>query len=345
MNNNYDYNGFDISSDNSFTGCDGSSKNIDNVFCCNCGNKLQLNEKYCVRCGADTIKSDNMQCEKCGTILPKDTKFCNVCGNSTNKTQKTFCQFCGEKYVGDGLFCKKCGHKIPKSDNFFGDFVNCNPIKNNKKNGVFINNTSCSTTKLYLVVVSLVILMFIFACLPIFTFNVDEASGNYIKSEINSFEELSEELNEEVKINIFHPLAVFSDYDDEIDGIKESGIEEIAELGNTLKTTYILSVLGAIIQGIVFAFMIVIFVLPLIKPIQIKFFSILPIIFSVCAIIYSIVILILLNSGVNILQYNLGALGTAGIKVSFSIVGWIYLVLSVALLAVGIFMQKKKKID
>ena len=298
--------------------------------------------KYCVKCGAETTQTEKIKCEECGVMLPKDTKFCNSCGASLKKTQKTFCQFCGEKYEGNSTFCKKCGHKISKTDNLFGGFSNFGAATNGTKIETFVKKLSDSKTILQIIAIGIVLLMFIFAVLPVFTFKVDKSSGKFNKTEIRNLEELSEDLNEKVSINLFQPMAVFDDYDYELDTLSDSGIKQIAKLGDTLKEAYVFGVIGAIIQAIAYILIMAIFILPLVKQIEIKILDIAPMIFSACALIYSIVVLILINSGLDKLQSVLGAVGAAGIKLSFGVIGWFYLVFAVALFVVSFLIYKSK---
>ena len=344
MDNNYS--NFNPNNNDSTVADNQSNKDGNNIFCSNCGNKLQPNEKFCVKCGKEIEESDNIQCEQCGAILAKDAKFCNSCGASVIKNEKAFCPFCGEKYSGDGMFCKKCGHKITKSDNLFDNILSHKNGGGENKDNILTKIFASPIAKLQAVAIGLVVLMFIFSMLPAFVFKVNKKADQYTKFELNSFEKLSEELNERVKLSIFNPFASLGDYEDEIDGLSDSGIKEYAEIGDALKTAYIFSIIGAIIQAIAFAFVLVVFILPKFKPLPAKLEEItpiVPIVYAFCSIVYSIVSFAVMSSGVKSLQTDLGALGTAGMKLSFGAIAWIYLLLAIALLAVSVLVYKKNK--
>lgn len=51
-----------------------------NVFCNNCGNKINPNDKFCVSCGSKIEKPKDI-CLNCGNKIKKDDKFCTRCGS------------------------------------------------------------------------------------------------------------------------------------------------------------------------------------------------------------------------------------------------------------------------
>lgn len=91
------------------------------MFCNNCGNQAEENQKFCTKCGNELIKSlDPLKCKKCGSIVDLTAKFCENCGEEITRdsSNKRFCQFCGAEILADECFCKNCGKVIKNSDDF-----------------------------------------------------------------------------------------------------------------------------------------------------------------------------------------------------------------------------------
>lgn len=63
------------------TGENFQNKNINSIYCSNCGNLIEDDSKFCPNCGTKLIKGP-IKCSKCGGINKSDSKFCSYCGNS-----------------------------------------------------------------------------------------------------------------------------------------------------------------------------------------------------------------------------------------------------------------------
>lgn len=50
----------------------------DSIYVCNCGKKLEKNQKFCPECG--TPMDDGMRICTCGQQIEKSMKFCPYCG-------------------------------------------------------------------------------------------------------------------------------------------------------------------------------------------------------------------------------------------------------------------------
>ena len=325
-------------------------------FCNNCGNKIQPGEKFCTKCGTNLVQAENLRCEQCGTPIMAGANFCNACGASVNKTQKMFCQFCGEKYEEGEIFCKNCGNKITKSEGFFGGFTSTTANGASHSSALPIQKMSSRVKTLNFIAIGLVVLMFIFSLLPAFTlkFKMDVDKDKLTKEERKQIEEILEEgnetLNDEFEMNIFHPYKTLNEDDETADGIEalqDSTDKKMSKLGDKLSLSATLSVVFAIVQAIAFVGMLALLILPLVKPVEIKILSILPIIFSACAIIYSVAIIFwtngLFKDVIKILGLGDIGVGFEGINTYFSITGYIYLALAVALCVVTIITNVKKK--
>ena len=328
-------------------------------FCNNCGNKIQPGEKFCTKCGTNLVQAENLRCEQCGTPIMAGANFCNACGASVNKTQKMFCQFCGEKYEEGEIFCKNCGNKITKSEGFFGGFTSTTANGASHASALPIQKMSSRVKTLNFIAIGLVVLMFIFSLLPAFTLklnvdlgkNKDELTKEERKQIEETLEEANETLNDEFEMNIFHPYKTLNEDDETADGIErlqDSTDKKMSKLGDKLSLSATLSVVFAIVQAIAFVGMLALLILPLVKPVEIKILSILPIIFSACAIIYSVAIIFWTNGIFEDLMKILGdAVNLDGYKSTintyFSITGYIYLALAVGLCIVSILTNVKTK--
>ena len=329
MNNDYNSNNFNSSNgySNSTTGYDQpfqtqnndfyakeEKPNFGSNFCNNCGNKIQPNEKFCTKCGADLNQAESSNCEQCGAPIVKGTNFCNSCGAPVSKTQKMFCQFCGEKYEAGETFCKKCGNKINKAESFFGN--NTNVRSNNTSihsSSMPIYNLSNPITKLHLVLVGIVLLMFIFSFIPAFSFDVD--MGGYSSSAVNKT------VDDILEINIMNPFSSFDKFKE-----LDDDVEFVANLG----------VLIAIVQSAAFIGTFAVVLLPLLKPTKSKLSNFIPIIFSICALIYTFLLILLFGA---ILEESSDGMTTA--EPTFA--AWAYIILAIALIVTTIITNKKKK--
>ena len=65
-------------------------------FCGNCGNKLNLEQDICL---------------KCGKILNKK----NLQQNKDDEDKEGYCAFCGNKVNGNSDFCLNCGKKVERN--------------------------------------------------------------------------------------------------------------------------------------------------------------------------------------------------------------------------------------
>lgn len=83
---------------------------------CDCGNKLDKNDKFCPDCGAK-IDDGSFICS-CGNIQKNSEKFCNVCGENiqdqlkiaapTVESRSRLC-VCGAMISAEHDFCGECG--------------------------------------------------------------------------------------------------------------------------------------------------------------------------------------------------------------------------------------------
>lgn len=333
-----------------------SQPNAGNSFCNNCGNQIQPGEKFCTKCGADVTQDTNVHCEQCGAILPKGTNFCNACGAPVNKTQKAFCQFCGEKYDKGEAFCKKCGNKITQN-NFFGNFTGTTPAKND----MLIKDFSNPITRFSIISIALVVLMFIFAFTTTFSFkasidtsDLDENVSKYIDEDYikKAEDEINKNLNDEdnkLEMNLFKPFDMLDDkeYDDIIEELEDSDKDDYNKLGRDMKFNRTFGIIASIVNVIAFIGMLALLILPLINiPVKFKFAPILPFIYAVCSLVYTMITIFLSNSLFSNLIEVMGGSMMGGVSVKIgawlSVTGWIYVALAVALIVVSQIMNKKK---
>ena len=338
-----------------------SQPNAGNSFCNNCGNQIQPGEKFCTKCGADVTQDTNVHCEQCGTIVPKGTNFCNACGAPVNKTQKAFCQFCGEKYDKGEVFCKKCGNKITQN-NFFGNFAGANPAGGAKKNDMLIKDFSNPITRFSIISIALVVLMFIFAFTTTFSFkasidtsDLDEDVSKYIdEADIKEAEnEINKSLNNEdnkLEMNLFRPFDMLDD-DEELGGIieefEDSDKDDYNKLAREMKFDRTFGIIASIVNVIAFIGMLALLILPLINiPVKFKLAPILPFIYAVCSLVYTMITIFISNSLFsNLINVTTGSMmGGVSIKIGawLSVTGWIYVALAVALIVVSKILNKKK---
>jgi predicted amidophosphoribosyltransferase len=58
----------------------GNNSNANNnMFCSDCGKKLEKNDVFCSGCGKKL--SNEFKCSQCGVKIKKEDKFCSNCGN------------------------------------------------------------------------------------------------------------------------------------------------------------------------------------------------------------------------------------------------------------------------
>lgn len=72
----------------------GNIVKIGDVFCTNCGNKLNI----------------GLTCDRCGNPVNEDDSFCTNCGNKLTKELK--CINCGTPLKEGDVFCTNCGNKV-----------------------------------------------------------------------------------------------------------------------------------------------------------------------------------------------------------------------------------------
>ena len=76
--------------------------------CEKCGAILNVNQKFCSNCGADTQSSNQAKCVSCGALIDGNSKFCPECGAS----QIRECPECKTEIKGTPKFCPECGNKL-----------------------------------------------------------------------------------------------------------------------------------------------------------------------------------------------------------------------------------------
>ena len=288
--------------------------NIGSNFCNNCGNKIQPGEKFCTKCGANLNHSQSLNCEQCGAPIVKGTNFCNVCGSPVNKTQKMFCQFCGEKYEAGEAFCKKCGNKINKNESFFGSSTGTRSSNTSIQSTSMPNyNLPNSIKGLHLILVCIVLLMFICSLMPVFSFDVDVFGY--------SFNNVNQTVDDLLATNIMNPF---------------SSVYEISELNDNIKFYAELGVFFVIIQLIAFIITFIVVLHPLIKPTKSTLSKFIPIIFSICAILYTFWVILIIGSTI---EQGTNEIITA--EPTFA--AWAYIILAIALIVTTIITNKKKK--
>ena len=217
--------------------------------------------------------------------------------------------------------------------------------KNNRGSKKLSNDNLKKLTTLHAASIALVLVMFIFALLPAFTFKVtvdaDEINGysdNDIDEELESREkELNDAINDLLKINLLHPLSLLeSEKLTDMLGIDEPSSEDV----DILSIGYNISLGFAIIQSLFFLGTIVALVFALLKPQGVKVARVLPMILSICGIIYSLLFLAMFKVGVYFLG---GTIDEAKLDVLLTFAGWAYLIASIALLVVTVTTNKTKK--
>ncbi|MCH5162189.1 MAG: zinc ribbon domain-containing protein [Clostridiales bacterium] len=83
-------------------------------LCETCGEPLDEDAKFCMRCGAAApVPSERKKlCGTCGTELNDSAKFCKSCGAAvlpSEPEQAKYCSGCGEPLNDGAKFCRKCG--------------------------------------------------------------------------------------------------------------------------------------------------------------------------------------------------------------------------------------------
>ena len=76
--------------------------------CGKCGAILNVNQKFCSNCGADTQALNQSKCINCGALINLNSKFCPECGASQIKQ----CPECKTEIKGTPKFCPECGNKL-----------------------------------------------------------------------------------------------------------------------------------------------------------------------------------------------------------------------------------------
>ena len=215
--------------------------------------------------------------------------------------------------------------------------------KKNKQGSKKLSNENLKAlTVFHAVSIALVIAMFIFTIFPAFDFKVtlgtEERSTYSEKKEIEREEKkINEKIDDLMKINLLHPLSILeSEEFTEALGIDEPSSEDV----DILSIGYNISLAFAIIQSLLFLGTILALIFALLKPWSVKVARILPMILSICGIIYSILFFALFKAGLSFLASMIDE-GKIEVLLTFS--GWAYLIISIALCTVTAICNKKKK--
>lgn len=213
--------------------------------------------------------------------------------------------------------------------------------KKKKPNSGKPSNKSLKTlTVFHAVSIALVVATFIFAIFPAFSFKFTftDDYDDYSKKEIEETEEtVNETIGDILKINFLHPLSVLNDdeFKDAL-GIDEPSSDDYDILG----TAHYVSLLIAVVQSLFFIGTLAALSFALFKPLNSGAARILPMILSICSIIYSILLFALLKG---LIFFTQGMIDVGEIQVFLTFSGWAYLILSIALLVITIIANKNKK--
>jgi membrane protease subunit (stomatin/prohibitin family) len=82
--------------------------------CGNCGNIMDIAQRYCPNCGHDAQskpqakQKESVVCGHCGAEVSDNSKYCSECG----KPLFINCSKCGCKNTGSAKFCNECGNDL-----------------------------------------------------------------------------------------------------------------------------------------------------------------------------------------------------------------------------------------